>query len=38
VGNVREFADRITHLPRFIAQDRGGAGFLAIVDEILRAR
>jgi HAD superfamily hydrolase (TIGR01484 family) len=38
VGNVREFGDRISHLPRFVAQDRGAAGFLAIVDEILRPR
>jgi len=38
VGNVRAFADRMPHLPRFVAQQRGGAGFLAIVDEILRAR
>jgi HAD superfamily hydrolase (TIGR01484 family) len=37
VGNVREFVDRIAHLPRFVAVERGGAGFLAIADEILRA-
>jgi HAD superfamily hydrolase (TIGR01484 family) len=38
VGNVLEFGDRIAHLPRFVARPRGGAGFLAIVDEILKAR
>jgi HAD superfamily hydrolase (TIGR01484 family) len=35
VGNVRDFGDRMPHLPRFVADERGGAGFLAIVDEIL---
>jgi HAD superfamily hydrolase (TIGR01484 family) len=37
VGNVRDFGDRMPHLPRFVAEGHGGAGFLEIVDEILKA-
>jgi HAD superfamily hydrolase (TIGR01484 family) len=37
VGNVRDFGDRMPHLPRFVAQARGAAGFLEIVDEIFKA-
>ncbi len=35
VGNVRYYAGRMTHLPRFVAEARGGDGFLAIVDALL---
>ena len=35
VGNVRDFGERMPHLPRFVADARGGAGFLEIVDQLL---
>jgi HAD superfamily hydrolase (TIGR01484 family) len=38
VGNVREYGERMPHYPRFVAHAPGGAGFLEIVAEILKAR
>jgi hydroxymethylpyrimidine pyrophosphatase-like HAD family hydrolase len=38
VGNVRDYADRMPHYPRFVADAHGGDGFLEIVDAILKAR
>ena len=38
VGNVLDYGDRMPHYPRFVAHAHGGAGFLEIVDEILKAR
>jgi HAD superfamily hydrolase (TIGR01484 family) len=37
VGNVRDYGDRMPHYPRFVANGHGGAGFLEIVDEVLKA-
>jgi hypothetical protein len=38
VASVRDYGDRMACYPRFVAPARGGAGFLEIVDEILKAR
>ncbi|HVO32001.1 MAG TPA: HAD-IIB family hydrolase [bacterium] len=38
VANVREFADRITRPPAFIAARAGGEGFAEIVDTVLARR
>lgn len=37
VGNVRDYGGRMPHYPRFVADGHGGAGFLEIVDEVLKA-
>jgi hydroxymethylpyrimidine pyrophosphatase-like HAD family hydrolase len=38
VANVRDFAGRIAHLPAYVAERRGGAGFVEIAEALLRAR
>jgi HAD superfamily hydrolase (TIGR01484 family) len=38
VANVRDFAGRMPAEPTFVAQERGGKGFVAIVDTILSYR
>ncbi len=38
VANVRTFAGRMTHLPRYVAQSPGGRGFAEIAEAILRTR
>lgn len=38
VANVKDFIGRIDALPAFIAQARGGAGFVEIAERILSAR
>jgi HAD superfamily hydrolase (TIGR01484 family) len=36
VQNITRFADRMTHLPRFVASQRGGEGFAEIAKTILQ--
>ena len=38
VANVRDFADRMPHLPAFVTEARGGAGFVEIAEALLSAR
>lgn len=38
VANVLDFVDAVTHLPRFVAQGRGGGGFVEVADLILAGR
>ena len=38
VANVRDFASRMTALPAFVSEARGGAGFVEIANRILSAR
>lgn len=38
VANVRRFADRLTHLPRFVAPSERGAGFAEVAQALLAAR
>jgi hydroxymethylpyrimidine pyrophosphatase-like HAD family hydrolase len=38
VANVRQFADRLTHAPRFITPSERGAGFAELVQHLLRGR
>lgn len=38
VKNVLRFADRMTHLPSFVARRDGGEGFAEIFDVVLRQR
>jgi HAD superfamily hydrolase (TIGR01484 family) len=38
VANIREFAGRIAHEPKYVTQAAAGAGFLEVVDCILAAR
>ena len=38
VANVADFVGQMNALPRYIAQSRGGAGFVEIGERILRAR
>ncbi len=38
VANVRAFADRMTHLPRWITPSPGGHGFAELVDVLLAGR
>lgn len=37
VANVADFAQRMRHLPRFVARGRGGAGFAEFADRLARA-
>lgn len=38
VANIREFAGRLAHEPRYVTQARGGAGFRELADFLLAAR
>ena len=38
VANVRDFADRMPHLPAYVTEGRGGAGFVEIAEALLSAR
>lgn len=38
VANVRDLASRMPHLPAYVAQVRGGAGFVEIADALLEGR
>lgn len=38
VANVRDFADRMSALPRWITPSRAGAGFVELADALLAAR
>ncbi|MFM8576245.1 MAG: HAD-IIB family hydrolase [Limnohabitans sp.] len=38
VANVRRFADRLTHAPRFVTPSERGAGFAELVQHLLRGR
>jgi len=38
VANVRDFADRMPHLPAYVASARGGAGFVEIAEAVLEGR
>ena len=38
VANVRDFADRMPHLPAYVAPSRGGRGFVEIAEALLSAR
>ncbi len=38
VANVRDFADRMVSLPRWVTQARGGAGFVELAEALLQAR
>jgi len=38
VANIREFAGRLPHEPRYVTRARGGAGFHELVDFLLAAR
>ena len=38
VANVRDFADRLEHKPRWIASARSGAGFVELADALIAAR
>jgi len=38
VRNVLSFADRMTHLPAFVAKHGGGEGFAEIVETVIRHR
>lgn len=38
VANVRRFEDRIEHLPRYVTQSEGGAGFAEVARVLLDAR
>ena len=38
VANVREFAGRLPHEPRYVTHTAGGAGFCEVVDSLLAAR
>ena len=38
VANIREFAGRLTHEPRYVTRARGGAGFRELADFLLAAR
>ena len=38
VANVRDFADRMAHLPRWITPGRSGAGFVELAQALLAAR
>lgn len=38
VANVRRFAERMEHLPRFVTVEEGGAGFAAFAARLLEAR
>ena len=38
VKNILDFADRMRHLPAFIATQDGGEGFAEIVETILKRR
>lgn len=38
VANVRAFADRMTHLPRWVTPSEGGAGFAELVERVLSSR
>lgn len=38
VANLAKFADRLTHKPRYISQQRGGLGFVEIAEQILKTK
>jgi HAD superfamily hydrolase (TIGR01484 family) len=38
VANIRRFADKLTHLPRYIAPSERGAGFAEVVRAVLQGR
>jgi HAD superfamily hydrolase (TIGR01484 family) len=38
VANIADFADRMRHLPRYVASRSGGAGFAELVDTLLDKR
>ena len=38
VANVRPFAEKLAHLPRYVSRQSGGAGFAEIIDTILEKR
>jgi hydroxymethylpyrimidine pyrophosphatase-like HAD family hydrolase len=38
VANVRDFVERMAHLPRWITTQRSGAGFAALAQALLAAR
>jgi hydroxymethylpyrimidine pyrophosphatase-like HAD family hydrolase len=38
VANVADFADRMVSLPRWVAEGRGGAGFVELAEALLAAR
>ena len=38
VANIKEFASRLTSLPRFVATQAGASGFVEIVDTLLSRR
>jgi HAD superfamily hydrolase (TIGR01484 family) len=38
VANVRDFADRLEHKPRWIASARSGAGFVELAEALIAAR
>ncbi len=38
VGNVREWAELMTRLPRWVTEAPGGAGFAELADALLAAR
>jgi HAD superfamily hydrolase (TIGR01484 family) len=38
VANVRDFIDRMAHLPAFVTARRGGAGFVEFADRVLALR
>jgi hydroxymethylpyrimidine pyrophosphatase-like HAD family hydrolase len=38
VANLMNFADRITHRPRWIARGSGGTGFAEVAEALLAAR
>ncbi len=38
VANVRDFADRMVSLPRWVTKERGGAGFVELAEALLQAR
>ena len=38
VANIRDFGERVEHLPAYISRDRCGAGFAEVAAYILAAR
>jgi hydroxymethylpyrimidine pyrophosphatase-like HAD family hydrolase len=38
VANVRDFADTMPHLPRWVASRRSGAGFVELAEALVSAR
>jgi hypothetical protein len=38
VANIREFAGRLAHEPRYVTQAAGGAGFRELADFLLASR